>query len=108
MANNGPLFITSRGNSVLLSASSATAVMIPFTSNGKKTRTIRLSIDQGTAHVRLAQTASTNPASTGDTIISANEAIIFNTIGMDAVSALQTGGNPAIRFQISPFEDPIT
>lgn len=106
---NGFMAIYGHGNSVTLNSTNSSAVPIPRTNGGFRPRRIRIAIDSGVAWVRMAQTASTNTATTGDSIITPYAPLYLQAGGMDAVQGLQQGSaQTKTVLQVSPIEDGFT
>lgn len=96
--------IVARGGSAPLNSSTTVVVAIPVASSGGKPAFIRLALSAGAAYVRGAATATSATATTGDSILTANEALYLNCVGMGAIGALQIGSTNAIM-QVSPLEE---
>lgn len=98
------------GASALTNTASSVAVAIPTTQNGQRPAYVMVSCFQLAAtpnlvgvHVRLAPTASSATATTGDTIVTSQQGVWLNTVGMNALAALGITGN--VRVQVAPLEE---
>lgn len=91
------------GGSAPLDTGSTTVVSIPFTASGNKPMFIRIALTAGAAHVRLNRNATSATAVTGDTVITANEVLYLNCVGMNALAAV--AATVPARIQISPLEE---
>lgn len=96
--------IVTKGGSAPLNSTNSTVVSIPITSSGGKPVFVRVALSAGAAYVRGGSTATSATATTGDSIVSANEALYLNCVGMGAIAGLQIGATNAIM-QVSPLEE---
>ncbi len=96
--------IVTKGGSAPLNSSTTTVVSIPITSSGLKPSYVRIALSAGAAYVRGGPTATSTTATTGDTIVTTNEALWLNCVGLAAIGGLQIGNTNAIM-QISPLEE---
>lgn len=98
------------GASAITNTSSSVAIALPTTIGGARAAYVRVACFQVSAtpntaavHVRLAPTATSATATTGDTIVYSTESLWLPTLGMNAIGALGVTGN--VRVQISPLEE---
>ncbi len=102
--------IVARGGSATLNSSNSVVMGIPITSGGIKPSFVRVSIAKtdgsvgGAAYVRGGATATSTSATTGDSIVTSQEALWLNTVGMGAVAGLQIGNTNTV-LQVSPLEE---
>ena len=96
--------INARGISAALNSSNSVVMAAPITSAGYKAAYWRMQLSAGAAYVRIGASASSVTATTGDTIITSNEALYINSLGANAVAGLQIGSTNAI-LQVSPLEE---
>lgn len=96
--------IVRRGGSALLNSSVTQVVEIPSDSSGKSPAFVRVALSAGAAYVAISTAATSATATTGHTIVTANEALWMNCVGLKAIGGLQIGNTNAIM-QVSPLEE---
>lgn len=96
--------IVAHGTSAPLNSSTTTVVGIPRASSGGKPAFLRIALSAGAAYVRGGSTATSATVTTADSIVTANEALYLNCVGMGAIGGLQIGATNAIM-QVSPLEE---
>lgn len=96
--------IVAHGTSAPLNSSTTTVVGIPRASSGGKPAFLRIALSAGAAYVRGATTATAVSVTTADSIVTANEALYLNCVGMGAIGGLQIGSTNAIM-QVAPLEE---
>lgn len=104
--------VAAHGSTVLTNTSASVAVAMPTTQNGQRPMYVFVSAFQlgnsptvAAAHIFFSPTATSATATTGDTIVTSQQGIWFNTLGMNAMGALGITGN--VRVQVSPLEDAV-
>jgi len=93
-----------RGHSVALNSSNSTVCTIPRTSSGQKPAFVRVKLTAGSAHVFPGATATSATATTGDTVLTADESFILVCAGFNAVGGRQIGSTDA-TLQLTPLEE---
>ena len=96
--------IVNSASTAQLSTSSSAAVAIPTTSAGFKPAFIRISVSAGAVYVNAGASTSVT-STTGDTIVTSNEALWLNTVGFGAVSFLQTAPGGVAFGNVSACEE---
>lgn len=96
--------IVTKGGSAPLNSSNSTVVSIPITSSGLKPAYVRVALSAGAAYIRGGMTATSATATTGDSIVTTQEALWLNCVGLGAIAGLQIGSTNVIM-QVSPLEE---
>lgn len=96
--------IVAHGTSAALNSSTTVVVGIPVASSGGKPAFLRIALSAGAAYVRGGTTATSTSVTTADSIVTSNEALYLNCVGLSNIGALQIGATNAI-LQVSPLEE---